>query len=174
MASSVRTVTKTLAAEEDLLFGEGTAQQTRVGVSYTVSKIRGFRPVNDSAELDALDPLKFPKVTLVENGAYKHYQHNGTTYEQIVDISKTTTITAVVAAISVIASKTIIFSVGSANTITNFTNGIQGQELNIVSTNTNTTIENNSGIVLKGGSNYVIPANTGLRLVYTGTVWADV
>lgn len=174
MASSVRTVTKTLAAEEDFLYGEGTAQQTRAGTVYTVSKIRGFRPVNDSTELSELDFTKFPKAVLVENGALKFYQHNGAEYGELVPVNKTTTITSNMASLSVIALSTIIFSVGSTQAISNFTNGIKGQELNLISTTTNTTIENNSNIVLKGGSDYLIPANTGLKLVYTGTVWAEV
>lgn len=174
MASSVRTVTKALAAEEDLLYGEGTAQQTRAGVAYTVSKIRGFRPVNNSTELDDLDFNKFPKVVLVESGAFKFYQHNGTEYEELVPISKTLTIVSPVVTASAIANRTIIFNVGSAHDVANFTNGIKGQELNIIATTANTTIENNANIVLKGGSNLNLPTNTGIRLIYTGVVWAEV
>jgi hypothetical protein len=174
MASSVRTVTKALAAEEDLLFGEGTAQQTRAGRSYTVSKVRGFRPVNNQSELDDLDFNKFPKAVLVENGNFKLYQHNGTFYEELVLVNKTLVVATPSTSISAIANNTIIFSVGSAHTVTNFDNGIKGQELNVISTTANTTIANNANIVLKGGSNYLIPTHTGLRLVYTGTVWAEV
>jgi len=174
MTTSVRTVTKALAAEEDLLYGEGTAQQTRAGLAYTVSKIRGFRPVNDTTELAELDPLKFPKAILVESGTYKLYQYNGAEYEQLVPASKVETITANVGTISAIAKESVIFTVSSAHTLTAITNGVIGQELNILSTTTNTTVQNNAGIVLKGGADYLIPANTGLRLLYTGTVWAEV
>jgi hypothetical protein len=174
MASSVRTVTKALAAEEDLLYGEGTAQQTRAGVSYPVSKIRGFRPVNDATELAELDFAKFPKAVLVRNGAVQFFQHNGTAYEELVLLKKTEVITANISSFSAIAKSTVIFSVGSTQSITDITNGIVGQELNVISTTANTTIENTASIVLKGGANYLIPANTGLRLIYTGTVWAEV
>ena len=174
MASSVRTVTKALAAEEDLLFGEGIAQQTRAGLSYTVSKIRGFRPVNDATELAELDFDKFPKAVLVRNGAVQFFQHNGAEYEELVLLKKTEVITTNLSSFSAIAKNTVIFTVGTAQSISDITNGIIGQELNIISTTVNTTIENNANIVLKGGSNYLIPANTGLRLVYTGTVWAEV
>ena len=71
-------------------------------------------------------------------------------------------------------NKTIIFNVSSTHTIDTITNGVVGQELTIVSSTNNTTIENNANIVLKGSSNYAIPANTGLKLVYTGSVWAEV
>lgn len=174
MTSSVRTVTKALAAEEDLLYGEGTAQQTRAGVAYTVSKIRGFRPVNDATELAELDPVKFPKVVLVRNGTLQFFQYNGTEYEQLSPLTKVETVTSPVTSFSAIAKHTVIFSSGSAHTISDITNGIIGQELNIISTTVNTTIENSANIVLKGGSNYLISANTGLRLIYTGTVWAEV
>lgn len=174
MSATVRTVTKALAAEEDILFGEGTAQQTRAGVAYTVNKFRNMRPVNSIDELNNLDFNKFPKAILVENGTIKFYQHNGAVYEELVPIVKVTTETAVVSSISAIGKRTIIFNVSSAHTIDTINNGVIGQELTLISSTSNTTIENNAGIVLKGGSNYVIPANTGLRLVYTGSVWAEV
>lgn len=174
MATSVRTVTKALAAEEDLLYGEGTAQQIRAGVSHTVSKIRGFRPVNNTTELADLDFAKFPKAVLVRNGALQFFQHNGTDYEELSILKKTEVISAAVTSFSAVAKNTVIFSSTTAHSINDITNGILGQELNIVSTTLNTTIENSASIVLKGGVNYVIPANTGLRLIYTGTVWSEV
>lgn len=174
MASSVRTVTKALAVEEDLLYGEGTAKQNRAGVDYTVSKIRGFRPVNSQDELDALDFAKFPKAVLVLNGLLRFYQYNGTAYEQIVPITKTENIAANVSSFSAVAKSTVIFSVTTAQSISDITNGTKGQELTIISTTANTTIENSASIVLKGGVNYLIPANTGLKLSFTGTVWAEV
>lgn len=174
MAASVRTVTKALAAEEDLLYGEGTAQQTRAGASYTVTKIRGFRPVNSTSELEELDSMKFPKAVLVDNGLLRFFQFNGTEYEELVPVHKTETVSSVVNSVSAIAKSLFIFSVASAHTIDSITNGTVGQEVTIVSTTANTTIQNNASIVLKGGSDYLIPANTGLKLVYTGTVWAEV
>lgn len=174
MASSVRTVTKALAAEEDLLYGEGTANQTRAGVDYTVSKIRGFRPVNSQDELDSLEFAKFPKAVLVLNGLLRFYQHNGTAYEELVLIPKTEDIIANVSSFSAIAKSTVIFSVTTAQSISDITNGTKGQELTIISTTANTTIENSASIVLKGGVNYLIPANTGIKLTYTGTIWAEV
>ena len=174
MTSTIRTVTKALAAEEDFLYGEGLAQQIRAGATYTVSKIRGFRPINNSTELVDLDFTKFPKVILVESGTLKFYQHNGTEYEELVIIGKTLTIASAVTSVSAIANRTVIFSVATMHSIANFNNGVKGQELNILSTTVNTTIENNANIVLKGGINYLIPANTGLHLVYTGVVWAEV
>lgn len=174
MAATVRTVTKALAAEEDILFGEGTAQQTRAGKSYTVNKFRNMKPVNSLDELAELDFNKFPKVMLVERGAVRFYQHNGAEYEQLVPIARTSVETAAVSSISAINMQSIIFSTTSAHTITSINTGVTGQELAIVSTTNNTTVANNANIVLKGGSDYAIPANTGLKLVYTGSVWAEV
>ena len=174
MAASVRTVTKALAGEEDLLYGEGTAQQARAGASYTVSKIRGFRPVNDMDELDTLDFNKFPKAVLVTSGYFKFFQFNGAEYEQVIPITKTKVTTSPVTSISAISVNTQILSSVTPHTIDTITNGVTGQELNIIDTTGNTIIENNASIVLKAGSNYDIPTNTGLRLIYTGTVWAEV
>jgi len=174
MASSVRVITKALATEEDLLYGEGTANQNRAGMDYTVSKIRGFRPVNNQDELDELDVIKFPKAVLVLNGLLRFYQYNGTAYEQLVLVPKTEDITANVSSFSAIAKSTVIFSVATAQSISDITNGTKGQELTIISTTVNTTIENSASIVLKAGVNYLIPANTGIKLSYTGTVWAEV
>ena len=144
MASSVRTVTKALAAEEDLLYGEGTAQQTRAGAAYTVTKVRGFRPVNDMDELNALDYNKFPKAVLVTGGYFKFYQFNGTEYEQVIPITKTKTTTSPVTSISAVSVSTQIISSASAHTLDTITNGTIGQELNIIDTTGNTTIENNA------------------------------
>jgi hypothetical protein len=174
MSATVRTVTKALAAEEDILFGEGTAQQTRAGVAYQVTKFRNMRPVNSIDELNNLDFNKFPKAMLVENGIVKFYQHNGAVYEELIPVTRVSTETAVVTNISAISKQTIIFNVASAHTIASINNGVIGQELNLISSTNNTTIANNANIVLKGGSDYLIPANTGLKLVYTGSVWAEV
>lgn len=174
MASSVRTITKVLAAEEDLLYGEGLANQNRAGIDYAVSKIRGFRPVNNQDELDTLDFAKFPKAVLVLNGLLRFYQYNGVAYEQLVPVAKTIDVTANVSTFSALLLETVIFTVATAQSISDITNGTKGQELTIISTTANTTIENSASIVLKGGANYLIPANTGIKLSFTGTVWAEV
>jgi len=174
MTSSTRTITKAPAAEEDLLYGEGIAQQMRAGVPYNVTKIRGFRPVNDITELNNLNPTKFPKAVLVENGALAFYKYNGAAYEALTILTKITTIVSEVTSFSAISLSTVLLSSGTPQSINNITNGIAGQELKLIATNGNTTIENTASIVLKGGSDYPIPSNTGLTLVYTGSVWAEV
>jgi len=151
MASSTRTITKALAAEEDLLYGEGVVQQTRAGVPYNVTKIRGFRPVNDVSELNLLDSVKFPKAVLVDNGLLSFYQFNGTEYEQLVPVTKSNVITDTSSTVIAAASQTLLFSVGSVHTISSITGGTKGQVLHIVSTTSFTTIQSNAGIVLKGG-----------------------
>lgn len=80
MTDVQRTVTKVLATQQDLLFGEGQVQQTRSGGVYVVDKIRGFYPCNSQAELDALDPEKFPKAALVTDTGVQFFKHNGTDY----------------------------------------------------------------------------------------------
>ncbi len=84
MANS-RTVTKTLAAQEDLLFGEGLTQQKRAGGDYVVNKVRAIYPVNSLDELNDLDPLKFPKARLYLDGSVTDYYYDGTSYVIIND-----------------------------------------------------------------------------------------
>lgn len=80
MTDVQRTVTKVLATQQDLLFGEGQIQQTRSGGVYLVDKIRGFYPCNSQEELAALDPEKFPKAVLVTETQMEFFRHNGTQY----------------------------------------------------------------------------------------------
>ena len=173
MVSSVRTVTKALAAEEDLLLGEGVAQQTRAGKSYTVTKVSGFRPVNSDEELLALNPIRFPKAALVKNNTVQFMKHNGAEYEALVLVTKTLVVTSNTSTIAPSAD-TVIFNISTAHEVSDILSGLLGQKLTIVSTTINTTIKNSTSVVLKGGADYLIPVNTGLQLVYTGSVWAEV
>jgi len=173
MATSVRTVTKALAAEEDLLLGEGVAQQTRAGKSYTVTKIGGFRPVNSDEELLALNPISFPKAALVKTSTVQFMKHNGAEYEALVLVPKTLVVTSNTSTIAPSAD-TVIFNVSTIHEVSDILSGVLGQKLIIVSTTANTTIKNSTNVVLKGGVDYLIPVNTGLQLVYTGSVWGEV
>lgn len=83
MADTSRYITKALAAQEDMLFGEGTTQQTRGGRTYTVSKLRGFYPCNSLTELNELDPDRFPKACTVINSSVVNYAHDGTSYRAV-------------------------------------------------------------------------------------------
>lgn len=56
------------------------------------------------------------------------------------------------------------FNNSSPTTVTNFTNGKNGQVLRITFDNTNTTIANNANIVLRSGANYT-PANSNRMIV---------
>jgi hypothetical protein len=62
----------------------------------------------------------------------------------------------------------------TATTITNFTNGMQGQEI-LVRLSANTTIQNNASIILKGGVNIVgTSANEYVTLFNRGSgVWVE-
>lgn len=65
----------------------------------------------------------------------------------------------------------------SATTITNFTGGVANQTLTLVFAGAlpNTTIANNSNIILKGtsGTNFTPTRYSTLTLLYTGTVWIE-
>lgn len=77
---TTRVITKALATEQDLAYGEGVVEQTRAGVSYELDMIRGFRPCNSQEELLALDPGKFPKACITADGAVSFYAWDGTKY----------------------------------------------------------------------------------------------
>lgn len=59
-------------------------------------------------------------------------------------------------------------------TITNFTNGVKGQELFIIFTNANATITDGANIKLAGAANFVSTADDTMHLVSDGGVWYEV
>lgn len=80
MTTSQRVVRKSLGGEEDLLFGEGTVTQTRNNQDYTITKVRNARPVNSLEELNALDPLQFPKARLYQDDTVIDYSYDGSAW----------------------------------------------------------------------------------------------
>ena len=74
-----KVIKKSLAGQEDILFGEGTVNQARGEGNYAISKVRLVYPVNSVAELDALDPTKFPKAALYTSGVVTLYEYNADT-----------------------------------------------------------------------------------------------
>ena len=66
---SVREITKELAGQEDLLFGQGAVSQTRNGTVYSISRIPMVPMVATAAALEALDvedpDRYFPVVVLL-------------------------------------------------------------------------------------------------------------
>ena len=174
-ATSTRTLTKVLAGEEDLLYGEGLANQTRGEQSVIVNKVRGFRPVNSIEELEELDVSRFPKAVLVENGTMRFLEFDGSYYADLSFAPLPVTVDTTVSSVPVSARTVIVFDVESPHTVSLLAGGNQGQEITLVSTqDAKTTIENNATISLKGTTDYAIPLNTGLKLVYIGTVWMEV
>lgn len=91
MADEVRYITKQLAAQEDLAFGEGSVVQARNGQSYTVNKIRGFYPCNSLAELNSLDGNRFPKACTVIDGVICFYVYSNGSYSQVAENSSNQT-----------------------------------------------------------------------------------
>jgi hypothetical protein len=174
MPIATRVVTKALAAQQDLLIGEGTASQSRAGAVYTVDMLRMLGIVNDETDLIALDPAKFPKALLFRSGYYEIYVHNGIEYEEVVPVTSPTTIATALAQVSTIGKRTLVFSVATPHTIDALSNGAKGQELNLISTTTNTTIASNASISLKGGVDKLLAAYTGIRLVCLGSIWVEV
>lgn len=81
---SNRVISKNLAAQEDLLFGEGLQSQKRAGGNYVVSKIRAIYPVNSLEELNSLDPDKFPKARLYTDNGVEDYVYTNGQYERVV------------------------------------------------------------------------------------------
>ena len=63
----------------------------------------------------------------------------------------------------------------SATTITNFLNGNGSQEITILATNDNTTIQHNgTTISLVGGSSTVIPSGHTMTLIRDGSLWREI
>jgi hypothetical protein len=60
-----------------------------------------------------------------------------------------------------------------ATTITNFDNEVSGQQLTLVFSNSNTTIQHNASIRLAGGANFVGTANDVLVLINIGGVFYE-
>lgn len=75
-----------------------------------------------------------------------------------------------------VAKRNILFTANTgATTITNFTGGMNGQEITILFTDNVTTVQNNSNILLSGATNFVATPNDVLRLLYfPGTGWREV
>ena len=61
-----------------------------------------------------------------------------------------------------------------ATTITNFTQGTDGQLITIIFTDANTTVQNNANIKLAGAADFTSTADDTLMLVYDGSVWREV
>jgi hypothetical protein len=62
----------------------------------------------------------------------------------------------------------------SATTITNFLNGNGSQEITILATNNNTTIQHNgTTISLTGGVSVVIPSGESIKLIRDGSLWRE-
>jgi len=55
---------------------------------------------------------------------------------------------------------------GGATTITNFLNGIPGQEITLIATDANATIQHNANIKLAGSANFVMGTGDTLTLIY--------
>ena len=174
MSSSVRTVTKALAGEEDLLYTEDTVQQTRGDSTVTINGVRGFRPVNSQAELEDLDPAKFPKIALVINGLLEFKQWDGTQYTALTRLHKVANIPGEPTTISALGLDIIVLDPQTTHAITGITDGVNGQRIRIVSKNGNTTISEAGNIRLKFNANFNIVANTGVTLLFLDGIWCEV
>lgn len=71
-----RYIKKQLAGEEDLLIGETTENQQRAGGTYPITGLRYIRTCNSLAELQALDPDKFPKASLHDGTSVQFYEYD--------------------------------------------------------------------------------------------------
>tara|TARA_R110002012_G_scaffold312664_1_gene523603 strand:- start:133 stop:483 length:351 start_codon:yes stop_codon:yes gene_type:complete len=80
---SSRVITKSLATQQDLLFGEGLQEQKRADGSFVLDKIRLVYPVNSVTELGGLDPEQFPKVRVYESNTVTDYMYKNDTYEPV-------------------------------------------------------------------------------------------
>jgi hypothetical protein len=63
---------------------------------------------------------------------------------------------------------------GSATTMTNITDGVDGQVLFIAFNNSNTTVQNNANIVLNDGADWLPGGTSTLTLAYIGAKWREI
>jgi hypothetical protein len=63
---------------------------------------------------------------------------------------------------------------GGATTVTNFTNGKDGQRITIVAGDANTTLQQGTNIKLKGGANRTLALDETIELVLDGSAWREV
>jgi len=72
-----------------------------------------------------------------------------------------------------IADGSLQMSNTSATTITNFTNGREGQVIELLAANANTTVQHNASIFLQGSTNFAMGAAALLTLRYSTGVWRE-
>jgi parallel beta-helix repeat protein len=76
---------------------------------------------------------------------------------------------------SVLGGRSVFTATNSAPTsITNFTNGVDGQEITIYATNANTTLVTGGSIRLAGDVNFAMGSNSTVRLRRLSTLWVEV
>ena len=61
----------------------------------------------------------------------------------------------------------------AATTVTGIASAAETQQLVIVATNSNTTIQHNTGIRLAGGTNFAMSTGTTLSLICVGGTWYE-
>jgi hypothetical protein len=62
----------------------------------------------------------------------------------------------------------------SATVITDFSNGFVGQQITVVSNNSNTTIQHNANMILKSAVPYGMVAGNTLTLVKDTSLWREI
>lgn len=79
-------IKKELIVQEDIDFGENTVDQTRQDTQYeNLAQVNNLYTINSIEELQYVDPLKFPKVVLFENGIASFYQYVENSYVKLDD-----------------------------------------------------------------------------------------
>lgn len=68
-------VEKNLITQQDIAFGENTFTQVRGGGTFSVDEVRALYPINSLAELNTLDPIKFPKAVLFLGTYFVFYNY---------------------------------------------------------------------------------------------------
>lgn len=128
-------------------------------------------------------PTTFPIGNIIGNNSYSNLSVSGS-----VDQDPTTgiycginiraeqpdwiTATDLATTVSVTKAKNIVISNSAPTTITDFTNALQGQEITLYFTNSNTTIST-SNIYLAGGAPFVGSAFDTLTLIKRSTIWLE-
>lgn len=78
-----RVVIKSLAGEEDMLFGRSPVNQSRAGATYPITPLSIIKVVTSVAAMDDLEPTEFPLVAVIDGLDFTLYEYINPSYTKV-------------------------------------------------------------------------------------------
>lgn len=169
-----REVKKVLGALEDLLIGKGNATQERQGEKVTVTKIHLLAMVDSVADLDHLDPLKYPRALVQDAYSYRLYEYVDARYVPVHTTKHVETLLLTSRIVSVKGLEVIVTGSSAPLTVTDLLDGLPGQVITLISGDGNLFIDHNHTIKLKAQKSVPVNLWGSVSLVFTGEKWVEV